>query len=158
MKVGLFYEPQGENGFLSNWYMSNITYNGFNYCCATQLIVELKAMCFKDYNAIQKIRNTFSPREMIDIGRNIKGFDKSVWDANKELFAYIAISEKFKQNQDLLEKLKDYDCFAYSDSRDLVWGTGIDRYNNDASNVSKWCGDNLLGKIIADVKEELCND
>ncbi len=38
---------------------------------------------------------------------------------------------------------------------DKIWGIGLDANHPDSTDQSKWKGDNLLGKILMQIREEL---
>ena len=48
MKVICFHNPDEENGYLSNWALSEFTVNGITFSSMEQYMMYQKAACFKD--------------------------------------------------------------------------------------------------------------
>ena len=55
MKVVCFHNPNEENGYLSNWYLSDFTVNGIRYSSMEQYMMYQKALCFHDADIAAKI-------------------------------------------------------------------------------------------------------
>ena len=67
----------------SNWYPSKFTVDGIEYTCSEQYYMRYKALYFHDKKSAAAIMATTSPAVMKQIGRSVKGFDKSEWDTVK---------------------------------------------------------------------------
>ena len=50
MNIICFHNPDEENGFLSNWYLSDFSINGINFTSMEQYMMHQKAVCFQDEN------------------------------------------------------------------------------------------------------------
>ena len=152
-----FHRPEEENGYLSNWYMSDFVVDGKTYCCAEQYMMEQKALIFQDPASAEKIMNTRDQQEMQDLGRAVKNFIPEIWDGRKQLVVYKAVLEKFRQNPELLGRLVTTGTATPVEcaKTDKVWGIGMGMDDPDAANPRKWRGKNLLGFTIQAVRIEL---
>ena len=67
------------------------------------------------------------------------------------------VKAKFKQNKDILEKLlgTGNELLAECSPYDKKWGIGIDIDDPDRLVMQKWKGQNFLGRILMEVREEL---
>lgn len=143
-------------GFLSNWYLAPIVYEGIKYSCSEQLYMAFKAKHFGDNESYQKILATPNPRLAKKLGQNVQNFDIKEWDRVKEEYMYIACFEKFKQNPDLTKKLLSTcnSILVEASPYDKVWGIGM--YGSvAATDETRWQGQNLLGKCLEKVRESL---
>ena len=50
-----FHNPEEENGYLSNWYLSEFTVDGIKFSSMEQYMMYEKAMLFHDQEAAEKI-------------------------------------------------------------------------------------------------------
>jgi len=48
LNIICFHNPEEENGFLSNWYLSDFTVNEVKYSSVEQFMMYKKAICFQD--------------------------------------------------------------------------------------------------------------
>ncbi len=64
---------------------------------------------------------------------------------------------KFSQNEELKNFLLSTNnkILAEASPYDKIWGIGIGQDDKDAYNIDKWKGENLLGKALMKVREEL---
>jgi ribA/ribD-fused uncharacterized protein len=150
-----FWKPEGENGYLSQWYMSPFILDGITYSCAEQAMMAAKAKTFNDTATLKKILMTNSPSQMKKLGKQVAGFDPAVWDKVKYSIVVKNNIEKFSQNHELLDKLLDTgeQILAELSPYDKVWGVGT-----KSKNQALWKGENLLGKSLAEVRNILRNN
>lgn len=114
-----------------------------------------KALLFNDFEVAEQILNETDVRKIKALGRKVKNFNNELWDIHKENFMYNACYAKFSQN----DKLKDF--LLSTGNREIVeaspvdniWGIGFSS-DNAMENVDKW-GQNLLGKVLMKVREDL---
>lgn len=136
--------------WLSNFYPCSIQYDLKEFKSSEQLFMYLKALFFKDLETAELILKTNTPKEAKKLGRQVKNFDSKSWDEVKISKMYIALEEKFSQNKDLMDKLKDpmldNKFFVEASPFDRIWGIGYDE-NHALQNISDW-GENLLGKTL----------
>lgn len=48
--------------------------------------------------------------------------------------------------------------FAEASSYDKIWGIGLHEDDKDVLDESKWRGQNLLGKILTEIRDEMKNN
>ena len=58
MKVVCFHNPNEENGYLSNWYLSKFIVDDITYSSMEQYMMYQKAICFNDIEISVKILST----------------------------------------------------------------------------------------------------
>lgn len=75
----------------------------------------------------------------------------------RQLIIYKGLIEKFKQNDDLKQKLLDTGdaILAECAVQDEIWGIGISMTDPNKNDLTKWRGQNLLGFSLMLVREEL---
>ena len=156
-----FFGTEGENGYLSNWFpvKFNLVFENKEYQFENveQAMMAGKAMLFKDIESFDKILKTTNPKSVKALGRKVKNFDPKLWDEYKKFIVKMAVRSKFTYNKDLLEKLfKTGDKYLAEDSPwDKVWGIGTKSLK--LKNSRNWPGQNLLGVILMEIREELKN-
>lgn len=58
MRVICFHNPDEENGYLGNWYMSYFELDGIRFSSMEQYMMYKKAACFQDQGVAQRILAT----------------------------------------------------------------------------------------------------
>ena len=87
----------------------------------------------------------------------MKGFDNSIWVKNSVDIIYEGIKQKFTQNQKLLDKLikTKGKTLVEASPTNSIWGIGLSAESPKKLNRRKWKGDNLLGIVLTELREEL---
>lgn len=171
----------------SNFTPSLFKYKEINFVSVEQFLMFSKAKLFNDEGSANKIldlnnydifrdfiNGSISREDIISnqslandwynlnlqikyIGRNVSGYIDEIWVGKRENIAYVAIREKFSQNEDLKKIMLNTEktIFAECNPRDDVWGIGLPIV--EALNLSQkdWKGKNLLGKTLNKYKETL---
>ena len=135
--------------------------NGNEYTCSEQYIMVMKAKLFGDEDAAKQILDfkppEHKPREYQKMGRQIKGFDESVWQAEREKLMHQALMLKFSAagNEALRTRLLETEGLTIVEAsvRDSVWGIGISV--SEAVDGCEWRGQNLLGQALVAVRDQL---
>jgi len=143
------------NGPFSNWYPSDFTYNGIIFNCAEQAMMYEKAITFNDLETAKRILICLHPKEQKELGRRVKNFDPEIWNQNKFEKVKEILRCKFEQNPyllDLLIRNKGLE-FVEASPFDRIWGIGYDE-QSALNNIDSW-GENLLGKILTELSNEL---
>lgn len=155
--VVCFHNPDEENGYLSNWYMSTFLEKGVKFTSMEQCMMYSKAQLFGDGRTAVEILSTDNVAEIKALGRKVSNFESRTWDRNKEDIICKGLYAKFSQNEGLKAKL-----LATGDSllaecavNDKIWGIGISMTNPDRLDTDKWKGQNLLGKCLMKVRDQL---
>jgi hypothetical protein len=140
---------------LSNFYPCEFEFNDKMFNFSEQCFMYQKALLFNDYEIAGQILKETDVRKIKALGRKVKDFDNELWDKHKEDFMYNACYAKFSQN----DRLKDFLLgtgnreIVEASPVDNIWGIGFS--SDDAmENINKW-GQNLLGKTLMKVREEL---
>ncbi len=99
-----FHNPEEENGYLSNWYLSEFTVDDIKFSSMEQYMMYEKAMLFQDQETAKKILQTDNVADIKALGRTVQNFDDTVWGQSREEIVYKGVLEKFRQNPELAEK------------------------------------------------------
>lgn len=148
------------SGCLSQWWMQPFQVEGITYSCAEQYMMAEKARLFRDDTMLPAIMAASTPKEMKALGRKVKGFDGTVWDAACVDIVKTANMAKFSQNPRLLAFLLGTNgrILVEASPMDRIWGIGMGRNNPDANNPLKWRGRNLLGFALTEVRDKILNE
>ena len=152
-----FHNPDEQYGFLSNWYLSDFTCDGFEYSSAEQYMMHRKALYFGDEETAAKIMKTTDVEKIKALGRGAKGYDDTIWNGVRQVIVYNGLLEKFRQNAELREKLLATGdaILAECAVRDTIWGIGLSMRDSDRFDMSKWRGHGLLGFSLMLVRDRL---
>ena len=150
-----FWKLHHKNEEFSNWYPCDITIEGIKYFCVEQYMMAKKALLFGDLDIYQQIMKSADPGECKDLGKLVKNFVSSVWDKCKYEIVYNANYAKFHQNDDLMGKLiaTGDEIMAEASPLDSIWGIGMAADNPNAKDPDLWNGENLLGNILMEIRD-----
>ena len=143
----------------SNFYPCSFTEGGKVWKNSEQCFMAKKAEYFKDMEILEEILKAETPEQAKKLGRKVKNFDAEKW--SKVCFdkMYDAVYAKFSQNNGLKELLLSSDFegkgFVEGSPFDAIWGVKMDWRNPDIDNEKNWQGQNLLGKVLDKVREDL---
>ena len=133
------------------------TVNGVTYVCGEAYYQAEKARRFKDYDALRKIMEAKSPKVMKEIGRSIRGYDDDDWQRCAVDVMRQGIREKMSQNIEARRLLLSTEKSVIADANqfDKFWGIGIDIDDASVFDPRNWTGDNNMGKLLMQVRDEL---
>lgn len=80
MNIICFHNPDEENGFLSNWYLSDFSINGISFTSMEQYMMHQKAVCFQDENITEQILATKDVAKIKELGRCVSGYNNQYWN------------------------------------------------------------------------------
>ena len=80
MEVLCFHNPNEENGYLSNWYLSPFTLDGVTFSSMEQYMMYCKAVCLGDDTIAALILATEDVAEIKALGRRVSGYDENHWN------------------------------------------------------------------------------
>ena len=156
-KPNSYRDKTGSPWIYSNWYPSPHINNDFKYFCVEQEMMHQKALLFKDAQIAEQIMKENSPRKIKALGRKVRNFNPKIWDENKYAIVYSACKAKFEQNPSLRQLLLSSNGLLVEASPyDRVWGIGYSA-NDALRNIDRW-GENLLGKVLTELKENAYDD
>ena len=152
-----FHNPEEQNGYLSNWYCSAFTVDEITFSSMEQYMMYKKAILFQDYQTAEKILSTDDVAEIKALGRIVQHFDEEIWREKREKIVHKGVLQKFLQNPELAEKLLETgeQMIAECAVKDKIWGIGLSMGDEERFCVDKWKGQNLLGKILMQVRAEI---
>ncbi|KAI4110751.1 MAG: hypothetical protein LQ339_001026 [Xanthoria mediterranea] len=110
---------------------------------AEQYMMYRKALLFGDAEVAERIMLAITPKEHKALGRKVKNFDGTVWDARREGI------RRGRELEEILQLEKRCKASPF----DRIWGIGYSAEHAEA-NRSKW-GANLLGKALVRVRERI---
>lgn len=141
----------------SNWFISPFKIADVQFNCIEQYMMYEKAMLFDDRHTASLILDQSEPREQKSLGRQIKGFKEDIWNEFKERIVIRGLRAKFQQNKEILKHLKytSPTTLVEASPYDTIWGAGLDEEGCKMTPPEDWLGENLLGKLLTKVRNEL---
>ena len=141
----------------SQWYRCAFTEGGNAFNCAEQYMMHGKAVLFRDAEMAAEILAADHPRKHKALGRKVQGFDNGVWHRERERIVRAGNHAKFTQNPALLELLLATrgTTLVEASPYDKIWGIGLAASDPRAQDPKQWKGQNLLGKILTALRDEL---
>ena len=157
MQIICFHNPDEKYGFLSNWYRSRFVVTGTEFSSMEQFMMYKKARSFGDDDAAIRILEAEEPAIIKALGRRVTGYDDNTWNGIRQIVVYQGLLEKFRQNNDLKEKLlkTGKSILAECAVKDKIWGIGLSMEDPDRFEKTKWKGQNLLGYTLMMVRDGL---
>ncbi len=157
MEVICFHNPGEENGYMSNWFLSDFTIDGVNFTSMEQYMMYSKAVCFNDKVIAAQILNTQDVAHIKELGRSVLGYNENIWNGMRQIIIYEGLLAKFTQNDSIREQLKNTGnaILAECAVRDCIWGIGLAMDNPKRLDISQWRGQNLLGYALMMVRNRV---
>lgn len=154
-----FHNPNEENGYLSNWYMSEFTCDDIKFSSMEQYMMYQKAVTFHDYDVAKDIMGTDDVAEIKALGRKVKNYSDVIWNGLRQIVIYQGLFAKFQQNVTLKQRLLETgdSIIAECAVRDTIWGIGLSMKDTKRFDINEWQGTNLLGFALMAVRKELKN-
>lgn len=142
---------------LSQWYPSEFIIDGRRYVSAEQYMMAQKALLFEDEESFKNIMASSKPKEIKSLGRKVKEFNPTKWNEEKYKIVREGNLAKFTQRHDLRDYLVSTEgkILVEASPYDNIWGIGMDETKLDVTNPAKWRGQNLLGFILMDIRDEI---
>lgn len=137
----------GKYSFLSNFYDSEVMYEGKVYPTSEHMFQAYKA---KDIEMRSWVRNAPGPGIAKSRGQRVDMRDD--WKEIRQMIMSKAVKLKFQQNAEIMELLIDTGDQLLIEGNtwhDNIWG---DCYCPRCTDIE---GQNLLGKILMEVREEM---
>ena len=159
-KIVGFHKPEEEYGIFSNWYPAGFTFRGQRYCCVEQYMMSRKVLLAGRYDLNEMIMKTEDPEEIKKYAGPEYFTDyakiQHIWEAVRYDAVKFAVRQKCLQNPEVMDALLQTGnaLLAECAGRDRVWGIGINLHDHKWKDVSNWKGDNLLGRILMELRME----
>lgn len=159
MNVIGFHNPTEENGFLSNWYLSEFCLEGIVFSSMEQWMMYQKAKHFQDEMIAAQILETEDVAEIKALGRKVSGYEEHIWNGIRQIVVYEGLMAKFSQNEELRQALLDTKdaILAECAVKDQIWGIGLSMNDLKRFDPKQWRGQNLLGYALMMVREKLAS-
>lgn len=148
----LFYKSQHP---FSNWYASSFIHGGITFNCSEQYMMYYKALLFEDHEVAHLIMEQADPRKQKFLGRQVRGFENTIWLENCEDLMVDGLVSKFTQNKYLEKFILDTGdtILVEASPSDKIWGIGLAEDDPRALDETQWRGTNLLGKVLMRARE-----
>jgi ribA/ribD-fused uncharacterized protein len=146
-----------EASTFSQWFRCTFTVDGNAFNCAEQYMMYGKARLFDDAEVAAEILAADHPRQHKALGRKVKQFDDKRWRRERETIVRAGNHAKFTQNPALHAELLATrgTTLVEASPYDKIWGIGLAATDPRAADASQWKGQNLLGKILTALRDEL---
>ena len=156
MNIRCFHNPDEENGYLSNWYLSEFKIDSIKFSSMEQYMMYKKAIVFDDTEIAKEILETTDVSKIKALGRQVLNYNDTHWNGVRQII-YKGLLEKFSQNEDLKKRLLNTgnDILAECAVQDKIWGIGLSMKDVNRWDMEKWRGENLLGFALMMVREDL---
>ena len=157
MNIRCFHNPDEENGYLSNWYLSEFKVDSIQFSSMEQYMMYKKAIVFNDTKIAKEILETTDVSKIKTLGRQVLNYNDTHWNGVRQIIIYKGLLEKFSRNEDLKKRLLNTgnDILAECAVQDKIWGIGLSMKDVNRWDMEKWRGENLLGFALMLVREEL---
>ena len=142
---------------MSQWWPSEFEEKTRVYKTAEHYMMAQKALLFNDAETFERIISKDSPKDVKDLGRQIRNFDAEVWDRHKYQIVKQGNFLKFSQNESLKHFLiqTKNKILVEASPVDTIWGIGLIENSPKAMSPNDWRGENLLGFALMDVRDEI---
>lgn len=127
------------------------------FSTAEQYMMHSKALLFGDLAIASSILKTNDPKKQKALGRQVKGFNDDVWNQHKFKIVVEGNLLKFSQNESLKNQLlaTEDKILVEGSPYDKIWGVGLKYDDPKILDETKWQGENLLGKALMAVRQQL---
>lgn len=141
----------------SQWYPCTFRVGEHTFSCAEQYMMHGKALLFRDAETAAAILAAVHPRQHKALGRKVKPFDDATWKRERVAIVRAGNHAKFTQNPPLLEQLLATagTTLVEASPYDRIWGIGLAATDPRAKDPAQWRGQNLLGQILTELREQL---
>lgn len=155
--VVTFYHEYDKYGFLSNWYKAPFEFHGNTFPTTEHWMMWQKARLFGDRETADKILQATDLDEVKRLGRQVKPYVDAAWREVRLPVMRVGLRQKFAQNERLLNELLSTGSAVLAEvaPNDTIWGVGIGSDDSRASDPAEWHGQNLLGRLLMEVRSEL---
>ena len=144
-------------GCLSQWWPSPFDVDGVRYDTAEHYMMWRKAMLFGDEATAGRVLHAGHPQRAKNLGREVRDFDESVWEAHRFGTVVAGSTAKFGAHDDLRAYLVGTGdrVLVEASPVDAVWGVGLAADDERVADPGRWRGLNLLGFALMEVREAL---
>ncbi|WP_026212410.1 NADAR family protein [Longispora albida] len=144
-------------GCLSQWWPSRFEVDGLVYATAEHYMMWSKATLFGDDEIAAKTLAASTPGAVKALGRQVRGFQQELWEAERFRIVVAGNAAKFGQDAELGAYLAGTGnrVLVEASPVDRIWGIGLAADDPRAGNPQQWRGLNLLGFALMVVRNGL---
>ena len=141
----------------SNFYERKFVHEHILYNSVEQAYQHKKARTATDLNKCREILFHADPATQKYLGQRVRGLDEVAWEKNRLGYMKDILISKYTQHPDLKDALVGTGNrrLAEANSRDAFYGIGIAVTHQDVLNTEVWQGQNHLGRLLMEVRQEL---
>lgn len=156
-RILCFHNPEEENGYLSNWFLSDFTKDGIRFSSMEQYMMYEKARLFNDTEVAEQILRTNDVGKIKALGRSVRNYEDVFWNGIRQVAVYEGLLEKFRQNVKLGKALLETNDAVLAECavQDRIWGIGLSMRDEKRFDIHAWKGQNLLGFTLMQVRRGL---
>ena len=142
---------------LSNHYDSKFVLKDQVYNCNEQYFLSQKCKIHGHFSAARAIMESNDPGKMVQIAKICGKARCEPWNEQQYDIMKDGASAKFHQNRELKEYLisTGMKILVEGSRWDTTWGVGIDFNDPAIDDMAAWKGDNLLGKVLSEIRHDL---
>jgi ribA/ribD-fused uncharacterized protein len=142
---------------LSQWWPCDFDIDDVRYGSAEHYMMAEKARMFGDADAALRICKAATPGAAKALGRAVKNFDQTRWDAGCFDIVVRGNAAKFGQSEALRRYLLETGdrVLVEASPVDRIWGIGLAADDPGAESPAQWRGSNLLGFALMKARAEL---
>jgi len=120
-------------------------------------MMHMKALMFGDDEVASLIMKSKDPYEQKKLGREVRGFDKRLWDAKCKPIMVEGLVSKFSQDEYCKKTLLETNdkIIVEASPTDRIWGIGLAEDDPRALNKNTWRGTNWLGEVLMQARDKL---
>ena len=145
-----------KDSILSNLHEMDVMIDGRIYNTNEQFIQFSKANLFKDPVTAQKILDEPDPYKQMSLGKEVKGYTKTIWEANVPRILNRVNREKYAQNAEAREFLIATGTRTLGEAtKHPLFGIGKNRNDPDVTVSNNWQGQNLMGHTLQEIRNHL---
>lgn len=141
------------------WWTEHFVFDGVRFRTAEHAMMYSKAKLFNAPHIMKQVLEVYHPRDAKRLGRQVKTFNKQVWERHDyDIVKNISI-QKFTQLKRLNQWLlghPDNTIFVEASPYDEIWGIQLANDGKvDLTNYRNWKGLNKLGFALTEVFQQL---
>ncbi|MCZ7437081.1 NADAR family protein [Micromonospora sp. WMMC241] len=155
------HQPQRDGsvgaGCLSQWWPAAFTVDGREFATAEHWMMWHKAVLFDDRAIAERVLTAPHPHRAKALGRQVRGFDETVWTTRRWEIVVAGSVAKFGQHEPLRRFLLGTGdrVLVEASPTDRVWGIGLAAGDPRAADPATWRGQNLLGFALMEARAAL---
>ena len=145
----------GELCPLSNFFLSQFTFNGINYHSSEQLIQHIKSQFCGERQMERTILAAKTPLECNILSRDISNFNFKSWADHAWKLCMNGLEAKFTQTLRAMQALLETGSKKLAEcAKDSLWGTGVPLHQPNCLNERYWKGQGILGEILQEIRHK----